>query len=116
MTENKARGQRIRQAMAKRKIGKAHALAAELHVSVAAVSRWQNGGDLSLDNACALAETLDISLDWLLLGRGTLDWHRDNLINPRELEWILALRERPAKIRKLVVELVEVIKPENTSR
>jgi hypothetical protein len=29
-----------------------------------------------LDNAIAVCAALDISLDWLLLGRGTMDFHK----------------------------------------
>ena len=109
MTENRARGKRIRNAMAARNFKKAHALAAALDVSTAAVSRWQNGGHVSLQSACAFAEKLDVSLDWLLLGRGTIDWHRANQISQSELEWILLLRTQPSNIQALIVDLVWAI-------
>lgn len=109
MTENRARGKRIRNAMAERNFRKTHALAAELDVSAAAVSRWQNGGHVSLQSACALAEKLDVSLDWLLLGRGTIDWHKDNQVSQSELQWILLLRTHPSKIKSLLVDLVRAI-------
>lgn len=109
MSEDRARGERIRNAMAARNIKKTHALAAELNVSVAAVSRWQNGGQISLQSACALAEKLDVSLDWLLLGRGTIDWHKNNHISQSELHWILRLRTHPQKIKTLIVDLVRTI-------
>lgn len=69
MAHDPARGKRIREAISQNKVRKIHALAAELEVSVAAVSRWQNGGHASLESVCSLAEVLDVSLDWLLLGR-----------------------------------------------
>jgi transcriptional regulator with XRE-family HTH domain len=111
MPHNPARGRRVRDAIAQRKIRKTHALAAELGVSVAAVSRWQNGGHLSLESACALAAHLDVSLDWLLLGRGTIDWHRDSTISAGELSWVLTLRARPERIRTLLIDLAEAIPP-----
>ncbi|WP_019645307.1 helix-turn-helix domain-containing protein [Novispirillum itersonii] len=100
------RGKRIRLAMAYRNKTKTHALAAELDVSVAAISRWQNGGHLSLDSACNLARALDVSLDWLLLGRGTLDWHQDERVTAEELSSITSLRRYPPKVKSLLVELI----------
>ncbi len=85
MSRNHARGKRIREAIALKNVRKSQALAAELDVSAAAVSRWQSGGPVSLESACALAERLDVSLDWLLLGRGTMDLHRYDAVSPAEL-------------------------------
>lgn len=113
MTYDMARGRRIREAISRGKFRKVHALAAELDVSVAAVSRWQNGGHTSLESACALADLLDVSLDWLLLGRGTMDWHRNSAISPTELQMVLALRNRSAATRSNLVGLVESIPPEH---
>lgn len=75
MTRDLQRGRRIRKAISSSKIFKAYALAAELNVSIAAVSKWQNGGEISLKNACEVAIATDVSLDWLLLGRGSADLH-----------------------------------------
>lgn len=51
------------------------AFAAEVGVDDSVVSRWQKGKSLSMPNAIRVCEVLDISLDWLLLGRGTIDSH-----------------------------------------
>lgn len=51
MTRDLNRGKRIRKAISTSKIVKAYALAAEINVSIAAVSKWQNGGEISLNNA-----------------------------------------------------------------
>jgi transcriptional regulator with XRE-family HTH domain len=112
LAHDHSRGKRIRKAMHQRNIRKTHALAAELEVSVAAVSRWQNGGHVSLQSACVLAETLDVSLDWLLLGRGTMDWHRINTVSQAELQWILSLRSRPPLVRSLLIDLLQAIPEE----
>ncbi|WP_368518780.1 multiprotein-bridging factor 1 family protein [Rhizobium sp.] len=116
MAHNPARGKRVREAIARRQIRKVHALAAELNVSVAAVSRWQSGGHTSLDSACALAQLLDVSLDWLLLGRGTMEWHKDSTISQTELQWVLALRSRSAMIQASLINLLHAIPPEQSLR
>ncbi|KAA1184681.1 helix-turn-helix transcriptional regulator [Rhizobium tropici] len=112
MAHDPARGKRVREAISRRQIRKVHALAAELNVSVAAVSRWQNGGHTSLESACALAQLLDVSLDWLLLGRGTMEWHRDSTISQTELQWVLALRSRSTMIQAGFINLLQAIPPE----
>jgi plasmid maintenance system antidote protein VapI len=70
------RGERIRHALAARGVRKQQALAAELDVHESAITRWKENAAMSLDNAIALGAVLDISLDWLLLGRGTIDSHK----------------------------------------
>ena len=70
------RGERIREALAKRGVRKQQALAAELEVHESAITRWKENKEMSLANAVALSAALDISLDWLLLGRGTIDSHK----------------------------------------
>jgi len=116
MTHDVARGKRIREAISRGKFRKVHALAAELNVSVAAVSRWQNGGHTSLESACALAELLDVSLDWMLLGRGTMDGHRNGAISATELLWIMALRGRSAAAQSNLIGLLDSIPLEHSLR
>jgi plasmid maintenance system antidote protein VapI len=70
------RGERIRHALAARGVRKQQALAAELDVHESAITRWKENAAMSLDNAIALSTVLDISLDWLLIGRGTIDSHK----------------------------------------
>ena len=72
------RGERIRQALNERGVHKQQALAAELKVHESAITRWKEGKEISLDNAIAFGAVLDVSLDWLLLGRGTIDSHKEN--------------------------------------
>ncbi|MGN7291912.1 helix-turn-helix domain-containing protein [Rhizobium sp. SAFR-030] len=69
-------GERLKLALRIRGIRKQMAFASEIGVSESVVSRWKRGGGLSLGNAMRICETLDISMDWLLLGRGTMDLHR----------------------------------------
>lgn len=98
------RGERIRQALAARGVAKQQALAAELKVHESAISRWKEGKPISLDSAVALGTALDISLDWLLLGRATMDAHRGYVsddaihrigtrIGPRSFSLLLAAIE-----------------------
>ncbi|WP_371734311.1 helix-turn-helix domain-containing protein [Acidisphaera sp. S103] len=70
------RGDRLRLAMEARGVRKQHALAFQLQVHESAITRWKANRSLSLDNAVAVCSALDISLDWLLLGRGTMDFHK----------------------------------------
>jgi hypothetical protein len=62
--------------MEARGVRKQHALAFQLKVHESAITRWKANQSLSLDNAVAVCTALDISLDWLLLGRGTMDFHK----------------------------------------
>ena len=70
------RGERLRMAMDARGVRKQQALAFQLNVHESAITRWKANQALSLENAIAVCAALDISLDWLLLGRGTMDSHK----------------------------------------
>jgi transcriptional regulator with XRE-family HTH domain len=75
------RGDRIKQALQARRIRKQHALASALKVHESAITRWKEDGNLSLENAIALCQELDVSADWLLLGLGHMDQHKSNAIS-----------------------------------
>ncbi|WP_096485792.1 helix-turn-helix domain-containing protein [Methylorubrum populi] len=68
--------ERLQQALAARGIRKLYALADEIGVNKSALTRWRSGKNISIDNICRLAECLDVSVDWLLLGRGCMDSHK----------------------------------------
>jgi len=70
------RGVRIEEAFVAREIRKQHALANALKVHESAITRWKQDGRISLENAIALCLELDVSADWLLLGRGDMDQHK----------------------------------------
>ncbi|AQR60924.1 hypothetical protein BZG35_04095 [Brevundimonas sp. LM2] len=70
--------ERFAQALEARAVHKSYALAVELGVDESAISRWRRGRSISLDNAVNLSRALDVSLDWLLTGRGHIDGHRDD--------------------------------------
>jgi transcriptional regulator with XRE-family HTH domain len=101
------RGERIRQALAERGIKKQQALAAELKVHESAITRWKDGKEISLENALAFSVVLDISLDWLLLGRGTIDAHKKAAIADPALVTI-ASRIGPRSL-SLLVSTIESI-------
>jgi transcriptional regulator with XRE-family HTH domain len=54
---------------------KQYALAFTLGVNESTVTRWKNDGPMSLESAIALCQTLDMSLDWFLVGYGSMDQH-----------------------------------------
>ena len=78
-------GRRLQQAFRRRRIRKLHALAAEIGVDQSAISRWRKGQPISLANAVVLCHALDISLDWLVTGQGTMEAHRGVVSTPAEL-------------------------------
>ena len=67
------RGMRLVEAMKIRGMQKQHALAYALGVNESTVTRWKNNGCMSLESAIALCNVLDISLDWFLIGNGSMD-------------------------------------------
>ena len=64
------RGMRIQLAMRERSFTKLSALAAAVGVTESAISRWCHDGTITTENVVNLCTILDISIDWLLLGRG----------------------------------------------
>lgn len=71
--------ERLDHALKLRRVRKLHALAVELGVDESAVSRWRRSRAISLSNAVNLCCALDISLDWLLTGRGHILAHRSDV-------------------------------------
>jgi len=86
------RGERIAYAIKEAKVGKLSALAADIGVDESAVCRWRKGGKFNIDNAAAFCEVLDVSMDWIVLGRGNCFQHRRNSTSEMEHDFLLALR------------------------
>jgi transcriptional regulator with XRE-family HTH domain len=108
-TADPAFGRRLREALSRRGVRKLYPLALEIGVDESALSRWRQGQPISLDNAVRLAGRLDVSLDWLLLGRGTPDAHRA----PRESGDLLMVqlnRLPPEAIRPLLA-FIDAVTP-----
>jgi transcriptional regulator with XRE-family HTH domain len=71
--ERNSRSSRLREALKRRGVQKLYCLADDLGVNQSTISRWTSHGGMSLDHATALCRRLDISLDWLVFGRGRMD-------------------------------------------
>jgi plasmid maintenance system antidote protein VapI len=111
------RGERVQEALRVRGVRKQQALAAELEVHESAITRWKENKSMSLENAVALGVALDVSLDWLLLGRGTIDSHRSLSqahAENKELGRIVALLGPRSRVH--LVALLEAIGAESAKR
>lgn len=106
---DRERGHRLKLAMIARGYRKATALAAGLGISPAAITKWTQGHAMSLHHVHHLATLLDISLDWLLMGRNGPDWFQPDQLSEVELDLIAKLRERPARIGQLLIRLAQEI-------
>ena len=62
-------GYRLQRAIEGKKIQKSYALAVELGVAESTISRWKQSGPISMRKAIELCDTLEISMDWLFVGR-----------------------------------------------
>ncbi|WP_029064341.1 helix-turn-helix transcriptional regulator [Labrenzia sp. DG1229] len=103
------RGKRIRYAIKISGQPKLLSLAEELNVSPGAVSKWRYGRNFSIDNICRFATVLDTSLDWLLLGRGIPEAHKNTGLSELEQELILLLRVRPKRFTNVLLSLVREV-------
>jgi hypothetical protein len=88
-----SRGDRLSRAIKGRGISKMMALALDLDVHESAISRWRKGGPMSLENAARISEVLDISLDWLVLGRGEMNAGSAESLASEEAEILNAFRQ-----------------------
>lgn len=64
---------RLDVALRARRIGKMYALAVALGIDESALSRWRRGRSISVDNLIRLSRHLDVSIDWLLTGTGSME-------------------------------------------
>lgn len=67
-------------------------LALNFGVDQSAISRWKKGRPMSLKSAARLARTLDLSLDWIELGRAEMEPHKKMALRADERELIRLLR------------------------
>jgi transcriptional regulator with XRE-family HTH domain len=107
-----SRGDRLSHAIKGRGISKMMALALDLDVHESAISRWRKGGPMSLENAARISEVLDISLDWLVLGRGEMDAHSAENLASEEFELVqIARKLRRNTLRRLLALLDDMTQP-----
>lgn len=82
------------------------ALANAIGVEESTISRWLSGGNIKVSHLVSLCNYLDISLDWLIMGRGTPVLHKIS-----EADSIM-LKELPENIRgdihSLIIKLGEL--------
>lgn len=64
---------RLDVALRARHVGKMYALAVALGIDESALSRWRRGKSMSIDNLLRLTRHLNVSVDWLLTGAGSMD-------------------------------------------
>lgn len=91
--ENSSISKRINYALHYSQVRKLSALALEIGVDESAISRWKKTGNISIQNACALCNILDISMDWVILGRGDIQQHKQFFVTESEREMIDELRK-----------------------
>ncbi|WFT83255.1 MULTISPECIES: helix-turn-helix domain-containing protein [unclassified Methylobacterium] len=92
-------------ALALRGRTKLYAFAAELDVNPSSVTRWVGGGEISTEHAVRICEVLDVSLDWLLLGRGAPDLAADRAISEREARLLATCQHLPCDLVDQVIGL-----------
>lgn len=116
--EAQRRGERIDIAIQQRGVKKLTALAAELGVTVGALTRWRQGGPMSLDNGIRFCRVLDVSLDWLAMGRAHPDHHRPHAVNQSRQRLLNALSALPPGSEGHLVSLLEhlAVVPDLTGR
>lgn len=112
---DRERGRRLRQAMGARGPQKMMALAADLGITPAALSKWLQGHAMSIDNASRVSNLLGISLDWLLSDDPRATDVTGAKLSGLEKELIEHLRDRPAHVLPLLTRLIREI-PANQQR
>lgn len=102
-------GNRLEKALEARNVRKIYPLALELGVNESCISRWRRSGSISTDNAIKLCHLLDVSVDWLLSGRGDMDQHKERSVSDREYLLVERLRSLPEKVGNSIFSLFEGI-------
>ena len=64
---------RLETALKYRDVRKIYPLAMNIGVDESAISRWRRGKSPSTENAVKLCDVLNVSVDWLLTGRGNME-------------------------------------------
>lgn len=88
-------------------------LALNLDVSPAAVTGWLNGKKPMLGHLIQLSKTLNISLDWLITGRGPAYLHGPLHLSPHEENILLLLRNLPQGSIDTLIQLLSGLTSSN---
>ncbi|UAA39856.1 helix-turn-helix transcriptional regulator [Paraneptunicella aestuarii] len=94
-------GARLRHLLQNQQNLKQLVLASAVGVEESTISRWLAGGNIKISHLIALCEYLDVSVDWLLLGRGTPVLHKYVGENHD------ALKKLPQDIKSDLYQLIE---------
>ena len=108
-TAMNALGERLQFALGVRGLRKQMAFAVELGVNESTVSRWQRGYGLSVANVVRVCEALDISIDWLLTGRGSMQLDRSGASGPSDRRLQDACAGLPESVVSKLCETAEAI-------
>lgn len=79
-------GNRLRQLLKQQQNLKQLALANAIGVEESTISRWLAGGNIKMSHLVSLCDFLDVSLDWLIMGRGSPLLHKVCLENDAFLD------------------------------
>jgi hypothetical protein len=109
LTDARQRGERVHIAIQQRGTIKLTALAAELGVTAGALTRWRQGGPMSLENGARFCQVLDVSLDWLVMGRANPDYHRQRAPNEDRQRLLRALNALPPGSEGHIASLLETL-------
>lgn len=69
-------GNRLRELLKEQQNLKQLALANAIGVEESTISRWLSGGNIKVNHLVTLCEFLDVSIDWLIMGRGSPILHK----------------------------------------
>jgi transcriptional regulator with XRE-family HTH domain len=103
------RGMRLIHAIRQRRLHKMAGLAQDLGVDESAISRWKAGGPMSLEKAARICRVLDISMDWLILGRGEMESHIAASSNGSEPGLISEFKTLPPEASRAAARLLSRI-------
>lgn len=81
----------------------------EIDVHASTVTRWLQGAPIQIEHAERLCIVLDISIDWLLLGRGSLDPATPERLSAAERHLLQEARRTTPEILELIVTLLSRI-------
>ncbi|MGF0538047.1 helix-turn-helix domain-containing protein [Agrobacterium sp. ES01] len=102
-------GERFQMALASRGASKQMAFAARIGVDASQISRWRRGRGWTVGNAVRVCLMLDISADWLLLGRGRMDLHVDPMPARSEDKLSEAATRLPPPIIDVLTSVAETV-------